>query len=454
MMKILTLEPEEYSMLKRAFQGGFTHANSFYVNTTLIKNKNIEGGIRSYDETSAYPCTLVSEKFPMSKGKKVSVKNSKQFEMLLASYCCLFDLELFNVRPKILTENYISQSRCAHLEKGVINNGRVSSAEYLATTVTELDFEIIREYYEFDNYTVSNMYIYHKEYLPINFVKSILDLYEKKTILKGVEGKEVEYMNSKGQVNSTFGMCVTDICRPEIKYDGDWKMEENDIEESIDRNNKSRNRFLYYPWGVWVTAYARRNLFRAISNLGDDYVYADTDSVKFVNAEAHKEFFADYNEELFTRLNNVAEERGLDFNQFMPKTIKGEPKLIGAWDDEGEYDMFKTLGAKRYMYVKDNHLNLTVSGLNKAIAVPYLLNKYKTFDEVFNHFDIGLYVPPEHTGKLTHTYIDDSYEQELVDYKGNKDYVTEQSFIHLEPADYSLDIADEFVKFLLGVRYD
>lgn len=47
-MKALTLDVDEYDMLKRAFAGGFTHANAFFSGKTLEK-------VGSYDLTSAYP---------------------------------------------------------------------------------------------------------------------------------------------------------------------------------------------------------------------------------------------------------------------------------------------------------------------------------------------------------------------------------------------------------------
>lgn len=447
LMKSLSLQSEEYIQLKRAFQGGFTHANSFWVGQT------IRGKIHSMDFTSSYPYVLLSEKFPMGKARLVNPKNENELNMYLDKCCCLFDLELYNVKEKIIYENYISQSRCIHLEKGVINNGRVSSADYLVTTVTEQDWSIIKEYYTFDAYSIRNMRVYSKEYLPLNFIKAMLDLYEKKTVLKGVAGKEVEYMNSKEQLNSMYGMCVTDICRPEIVYSDNWDKSLPDFDEAVSKNNKSLKRFLFYPWGVWVTAYARRNLFKAISELGEDYIYSDTDSVKFLNLDNHKDFFDSYNKNVFNRLNDLAHTRKLNFNQMMPKTSNGKEKLIGVWDYEGYYNMFKTLGAKRYMIYKDNKLSITVSGLNKKTTVPYLLDRYKTVENVFNNFNTGLHIPAEFTGKLTHTYIDEGFKEFVRDYEGNIALVQEESFIHLEPADYSLDIASAFVAFI-GGRHD
>lgn len=87
-------------------------------------------------------------------------------------------------------------------------------------------------------------------------------------------------MTAKEMLNSEYGMMVTDIMRDEIIYEEDWESSTPSIEEAIDKYNKSKSRFLYYPWGVWVTAYARRNLFRTIYKVKEDFIYADTDSIK------------------------------------------------------------------------------------------------------------------------------------------------------------------------------
>ena len=105
------------------------------------------------------------------------------------------------------------------------------------------------------------MICYRKEYLPTEFINSILHLYEMKTKLKGVKGKEVEYLNSKEMLNSCYGMCVTNPLRDEILCDGEsWDVEHLTGEKQLEMLNKyndSKNRFLFYPWGIYVTAFAR-----------------------------------------------------------------------------------------------------------------------------------------------------------------------------------------------------
>ena len=147
----------------------------------------------------------------------------------------------------------------------------------------------------------------------------------------------------------------------------------------------------------------------------------------------------------------ACKHHGIDFSEVEPETIKGEKKLLGVWDFEGVYDRFKTLGAKRYMIEKDGKINITVSGVNKKNAVPWLVETFG--DNVFTAFTNNLTIPAEHTGKLTHTYIDDERRGVVVDYLGNSYKFYEKSAIHLEPAEYNLSLAQNYIEYLKGVRY-
>ena len=71
---------------------------------------------------------------------------------------------------------------------------------------SDIDFHIIKNFYHWESMRVGTMYCYKRGYLPTEFVKAILHLYEKKTTLKGVDGMEVEYLNSKEMLNSCYGI--------------------------------------------------------------------------------------------------------------------------------------------------------------------------------------------------------------------------------------------------------
>lgn len=458
MIKQLYLSPAEYKQLKRAFQGGFTHANPMYSGEVLEN-------VTSFDFTSSYPAVMVSEKFPMSRAEKIDRvfrdDDISELESILSSYCCVFDVEFINLKSKVYFDSYLSESRCWKKDKPVVNNGRIVSADIVRTTITEQDYMIIKTMYKWDRITVINLRKYIKDYLPTDFVKSILHLYEMKTTLKGVEGKEVEYLQGKEMLNSCYGMAVTDICRDEITYnENQWGVNIADVEQEIKKYNNNRGRFLFYPWGVWVTAYARRNLFTGIYNFKSDYIYADTDSIKVLNADKHIDYIEKYNKFITDKLSKACEHHNIPIEAIRPKTIKGVEKPLGVWDFDGNYKYFKTLGAKRYMvkYSSDarnggikGKINITVAGLNKKACVPYLLSKYGEAG-VFEAFSNQLEIPAQYTGKLTHTYVDVERRGTVTDYHGNKAEYFEKSCVHLEPAEYSLNMAQEYLDYIRGVK--
>lgn len=450
LMNDLQLTKDEYVILKRAFQGGFTHANANYTNK-LLEN------VSSIDFTSSYPAVMLSEMFPMSRGIKTSMQDIKQmfsysdkpFDELCKKYCVVCDIEFVGLKAKIYHENYISESKCVVLENSVVNNGRVFSADRLVTTITNVDWGIIKQCYTWEKVGIKNVYRYFKGYLPKDIILAILKLYEDKTTLKGVEGMEVEYLNSKGMLNSVYGMCVTDIVRDEVTYTDDWGSTPANIDEQIEQYNKSYNRFLYYPWGVWVTAYARKNLWLGIINIGNDYVYSDTDSIKMLNYEQHKDFIQAYDNMITKKLEDMCEHYHIDKSKLRPKTIKGVEKMIGVWDYEGTYSHFKTLGAKRYLVEEENELHLTVAGLGKKCGMEYM-KEHCEYDnmKVFEMFNDDLYIPAERTGKMTHTYVDTEYDFEVLDCQGHTSHVVTKSGVHLENCEFTLSISKQYGKFI------
>ena len=478
----------EYDQLKQAFGGGFTHA-------APIHSGHVMYNVGSADLASSYPAVMVMKKFPMARGTFIGKCDEEDIDWLTKNnYCCLFTIKMYDMTPKFIYENYISVSHCQELSKdAVVNNGRVSSASVCQLTVTEQDWDIIRRCYEWEEIEFHNLRIYPADYLPRPFILSILHLFANKTSLKGVEGKETEYMVSKNMINASYGMSVTSIIRDLYEYsDSDsWLTKKADVQSQLSKYNKSYQRFLFYGWGVWVTAHARHNLWEAIFEFGKDYVYADTDSIKGVNFEDHEFFFSLYNLNIRQQLKTMCNYWKIDFNLCQPKTKKGDPKLIGVWEIEESYKKFKSIGAKRYIYEYENGLlNFTISGVNKKYGVPYLLREFSNqmftelyrlaynprynekdehqkaveellelhktgvipYDYIFEVFNEGLYFPPDATGKQTLTYIDTPQVDIVTDYQGHKSPVYELSSIHMEPQSYFMSQTYEYMRFLQGFQ--
>ena len=463
LMDELTIEPDEYSQLKRAYQGGFTHANANY-------SRKVLENVGSHDISSSYPTVIVLEKFPMSKATLVTRKlNDEELLNLLRTKCCLFDIEIFNIICTLSQESPISISKCwEHSNDAVIDNGRLIGASRIRMTLTEQDYFTYSRAYRWEEIKIYNFRYYEKAYLPKPLVDAILDLYKDKTELKDVEGKELNYMISKNMINAGYGMMVTDPVRDEFDYieneNDPFPKKPKNIEEKLKKYNESYNRFLFYPWGVWVTAYARANLFSAIFEMGTDYVYSDTDSVKIVNPNMHIDYFERYNAEIMRKIERSAKHFGFDISRYMPKTKQGKQKIIGVWDDEGIYEKFKTIGAKRYLTFRtitmkpfeDNGLSVqltvptyivTLAGASKEKTCAYL----RTTGKPFENFDHDLVVPTNYSGRLTLTYIDHEIEGDVLDFNGVPYHYHELSCIHAEPSEYNMKMADAYIAYLNGL---
>lgn len=442
-IKSLTLEPEEYNIVRRSFIGGFTHAN-FNSIGKIFEN------VASFDFTSSYPFVMLTQYFPMSKGVKVKIESLEQAKEYLKEYCCIFKVRFTNLKAKPgIPDNYLSFSKIEEkiTDDAILNNGRIYSTPQATVCITEIDFDIICKTYTFDTVQFADFYIYNRGYLPKEFMEIILELYKNKTELKGVLGKEEEYLKSKGMLNSLYGMAVTNIIREENKYFDDWEEPEYpEIEKAINSYNNQYGRFLFYPWGVYVTAHARRNLWTGILACGNDYKYSDTDSIKITNYEKHLDYIEKYNARCIDLIKKVCEWYKFNFEDFEPTDINGKKHLIGVWDFEGVYNRFKTLGAKRYITEKNNKITLTCAGVGKKAGANYLQKTYG--EKAIEHFTNKLIFPVGECGKLTHTYIDDPKTGYVKDYNGNVGKYCELSSVHLENGFYNMNLAENFIEFL------
>lgn len=247
---------------------------------------------------------------------------------------------------------------------------------------------------------------------------------------------------------------VTDIARPENTYTGDtWEeTKPPDLEEAIGAYNDDPKRFISYCWGIYVTCYSRLRLFRAMMACGQrHYYYCDTDSLKIVLGDEMREFFEQENQRIIRQIEKALKYHGIDPAKARPKTIKGVEKPLGVFEYEGRYDRFKALRAKAYMTETNGELSITVAGVNKKEAVPYLIQTYPDPFEVFND---GLCVPEKFSGKLTHTYIDDESSGTVIDYLGQEGTFFEKSSIHMEQASYEMSLLQQYLDYIKGVQIE
>lgn len=442
----LVMSKDVAKLMIEGFSGGYTHANRKYANK-IVKN------VKSYDITSDYPARMLLNYYPMSSFVETA---PNLFNDLSKTHCCIGVFRFKSIAANDCGSPAISLSKCRRTKQYEDDNGRILYAEEIELVCTEVDIESYKLMYTWEEMEVVKLYTADRGYLPDVLLKLMYEFYLAKTTLKGVVGKEDEYMFMKSLLNSIYGMMVTGLLRPEFSYNNDESTVEMSncltFEELLQKAQDDKKRFLYYPWGVYITAHARHELFRMISKTNGTYVYSDTDSIKVVYTKEFDEEIKKRNEELTTLVEKRCKELGIDPR---PKTVKGEEKMISLWDDDGTYTYFKTLGSKRYMcYDKKadtkHKWSLTCSGVDKKKGMEWFRMKGKTIIGTFNEFRDGIVISKEYSGKtvVRRSMSGEKEYHEITDYTGITDTVEVWTYSTISESDYNLQLGERYRKLL------
>lgn len=424
-------------MLQNVFSGGYTHANRMY-SGKVINAKARDTVIQHYDFASSYPTVICCEKYPFTPWSYTGWKEIPPIETF-NDFAYIMEITFNNIRSTAFN-TYIQCSKISYTGDIQLDNGRVIKCTGALTMyVTEQDYITITNNYEWDSIIVNRVYKSTKEYLPRDFILYVLELYGNKTTLKDVEGKEDLYIQSKQYINSLFGMMVTALIQSDVELIGDeWITKPLSIEEVNKKlnslrfyNPREKRYFLNYSWGIYVTAYARRNLWKCIESVDRQVLYCDTDSIFVLGDHSFKW----YDDEIDNKLKCACDAMNIDFELTRPKTPKGKPKPLGRFTQEDNCIEFITLGAKRYCERReDGKLYLTVSGINKN-AVAILNNDITNFKDGLN-FDKD----HESVTKKLSTYIDN---QPVIKWKDG--YVSDfKHGINLRNTGYLLEVTSEY----------
>ena len=443
---------KELSLQLDAFNGGFTHANPLYAMQTL-KNVN------SIDLTSAYPSVMVAKKFPMKKKSEYEEIDEESYKEIIKKYCAVAQFTFYNIESKD-NINMISKHKIISYDEIFCENGKLVRGSKVTIAGTEIDYYILNRVYEWESLKIEYVYTYERKKLPKYMAKTIIEKYGMKTELKGVEGKEKEYAHSKTIINALFGVCCSNplrdqvypICEDEITYIEKIPQTETSMNEALDKYNNKKSRTTVYLWGAYITAYVRYLIVDMIEGMGvDNWVYSDTDSCKTLLSMGElNTLLNEINAKIEDEMKKAGEYYGFTYNQLAPQDIKGNRHFLGIWDNENEsaneykYELFKTLGAKRYMIQEGGKLEITVAGLPKS-AVKYFEEKEKPF-EVFNE---NLCVPKEYTNKLMKKYYENPIEMiPVTDYNGVEIHQQVSSAVELSECEFTINIKEDYINFI------
>lgn len=412
------LNYEQYQKALKVYHGGYTHADRHSLNKTINEE------VRCYDFASSYPYVMLSEKFPGSRFRPFRNVNIDFIVKYTHKYAFMFKLIL--IAPRLKSDAVpmpaLQVSKCTKLINPIIDNGRVLCAAYAETYITELDLAVIAEQYDYTQHVCTEVELSTKKYLPRWLSDYIFSLFEAKTQLKN--GDPVLYSLAKARLNSVYGMCVQHSVREEIIEDyltGDYYIQDDINEEEL--YNKYLKRWtsvLPYQVGVWVTAYAFKNLHDLGKCVdyenGGEWLYSDTDSI----------YATKWNQQRLDNYNDNCKRKLLE-NGYKAVTFNDKEYWLGIATLDKVCTQFRYQGAKRYCYrsEEDGQLHITVAGVPKKSAI--------ALNDDIDNFAPGFIFPGTVSGKKTHTYfyVDEIY----IDKQGN---LTGDS-IDLSPCDYLLD---------------
>ena len=225
---------------------------------------------------------------------------------------------------------------------------------------------------------------------------------------------------------------------PQIRYDDsthEYITTENDLDETLSKFYKNRNNFLSYQHGLWITAGSRLRLRKMLQKVGEDVIYCDTDSIKFIN---------DKHEAEFEEMNNIIIQEALKAGAYA-ETAEGEIKYMGVWDDEtitktGEkhlYEDFRVLGAKKYVYRQGDKITSTIAGVNKKAGAKFFK------ENGIEAFEINTKI--ENSGHLTDYYNDQNIHVITV----NGDTFLTASNVALVDNTYTIGVTGEYEDLIL-----
>lgn len=425
--------PEDcYQALNDAFAGGIVISNPAYAGRVI-------SDADSYDIKSSYPYAMLTEKFPFTINRIYDCNRE-----CLDEKFWIAKIKFKRIRTKF-TWGWLSASKFNALDSLTAEwyNGKLLCAGWAIRTITNIDYEMICKTYSFDDIEVLEFYrLANYDYLPSPYIETIKQFattkHELSKKLKSIDEESSEYLDmniaymlAKNDFNGIYGMSVQKLVQSQYQVTDDFRYKEIHP-EYVNKNSHIKRNFLF---GVYICAYARRNLLEAIlHNCPNTLLYTDTDSIKYCAS---------------TPFHGT--------NKRIRKCYRQYPALrkLGIFEHDAHYDKFVYWGAKKYAYEKHGKVYTTVAGLPKNKGDEL---KYYRFDssKLESLLKIEDFHPPMifKDCKLgsKYIYLDHSFDSsdgfDVLNYKANlgvQKYLEEHNIhtnggVGLYKVSYSLDI--------------
>lgn len=336
-----------YLYMKNASHGGNTCPSQNWLSDLENDDIKIIEDVYSYDGSKYYPSILIQEEFPV--GPWTYIEKCTLEDLIRLShnhYAWVTKATFKNIRLKDPKEPipYIFKSKSTDRDncKWFLDR-RLLSAKYITLTITDVDFDIINNMYDFDNIAIDDCWYSKYGKLPKYIHDTIEQLYLE--VAKYHRG-EPEYDAAKTSLNAVHGLFGSDRLHDKYIVDEDEKLvlTSNRVKEY----NKAVHKDPYsYAWYVWGTAIARLRLQELINANRENIVYVAVDSIKTIgkpNVTAH-------NERCLKRVDILSDED------------RATNTCIGQFREEWHAKEFIAIGQNKYAFTTFEPKELTESEL-------------------------------------------------------------------------------------------
>lgn len=450
---------EYIEMRKFLYNGGLCGGNTFF-NGVLLHD------VVCCDLTSDYPAQMLHNMFPYGQ----LIKLDKPVDIIHYSYCnYIIDITFEYVKSKSIHCS-IAETKilnCKHIKHAVKNNGKIMYAENVRLMLNEIDLQSLKMMYNVGESKINRAWYFTKSAkIPKHLSDCICEDYQLKNELKQqCKSDTLEYMLSKQNVNSYYGMCATRLYDCNYTYSNDdismisETTDNSELDKLIkdgltdtakykelkqEQYKKLKSHVWLNPYvAYWTTSYARYILCTFISKYPDLIVQYDTDSIYFCTdknivsserVEMLKHDISEYNLKIKMK-NNFLFRHNTHF------------ETLGQWDIDKPFKNFKTLGAKRYIYEKYNgKIKTVVAGLVKGTLEKQA--KENNID-IFDFFTDKMSISDVNSKKLASVYNDVGIGiQRVTDYTGKSIDVEIGTYHALYAIEFNLMLATDILQLL------
>ena len=406
----MSLSPELFQVVLDIAKGGDT------LGSASQELGYLHTGVGSMDYTSHYPAQIMIEPYPMGKfeyegaGEEIDLAYLEHLSKSGRYFITEFVVTGLELKNKMQPIPCLTEYKTYFARGTLTFNGRLLRAQEAGMALDMVSFQLFLEQYTFKTIDFGRTWSCIYAPLPESVRSFVLDYFRGKCELKdkltemeeaGLEDTE-EYINTKmdynlykNRFNGIFGMFYTKPVFMDNIYDpdeGKWLPEREIVldmetarleypgktEEELEELVADMHMKLFrgqitavgpYIWGVHTASLGRMKLSRLIDAAGfRNVLYSDTDSIKYKINEESLAGIA----KLKAELTELAMKRGAYVDTGKHLYILGVP------EDDGYYEEFITLGAKRYAYRDKKGLHITVSGVEKS-AVSQLGGDIRNF---------------------------------------------------------------------------